>query len=98
MTLDYVVSKEKEEILIHVIDNGAGFNAAQVVSEKVGLENDGSIRRDKMGLNNTNQRLKLIYGEQNGLIIHSKEKEGTDIEIHIPKKIVETEYDKSNDS
>lgn len=98
VTLDYVVSKEKEEILIHVIDNGAGFNAAQVVSEKVGLENDGSIRRDKMGLNNTNQRLKLIYGEQYGLIIHSKEKEGTDIEIHIPKKIVETEYDKSNDS
>ncbi len=98
VTLEYVASKEKEEILIHVIDNGAGFNAAKVVSEKVGLENDGSIRRDKMGLNNTNQRLKLIYGEQYGLNIHSKENEGTDIEIHIPKKIMETEYDKSNDS
>lgn len=97
VTLEYVTSNEKEEILIHVIDNGAGFNATKVVSEKVGLENDGSIRRDKMGLNNTNQRLKLIYGEQYGLIIHSKEKEGTDIEIHIPKKIMETDYDKSND-
>jgi two-component system, sensor histidine kinase YesM len=98
VTLEYVTSNQKEEILIHVMDNGAGFNAAKVVSEKVGLENDGTIRRDKMGLNNTNQRLKLIYGEQYGLIIHSKEKEGTDIEIHIPKKIMEiTEYDKSND-
>ncbi len=97
VTLEYVTSNQKEEILIHVIDNGAGFNAAKVVSEKVGLENDGSIRRDKMGLNNTNQRLKLIYGEQYGLIIHSKEMEGTDIEIHIPKKMMETEYDKSND-
>jgi two-component system sensor histidine kinase YesM len=84
---------DKEEILIHVIDNGAGFNAAEVVSDKVGLESDGSIRRDKMGLNNTNQRLKLIYGEQYGLIIHSKEMEGTDIEIHIPKKIMEIEND-----
>ena len=98
VTLEYVFADEEEEILIHVIDNGAGFNAAEIVSEKAGLENDGSIRRDKMGLNNTNQRLKLIYGEQYGLIIHSKEKEGTDIEIHIPKKIMETENDKSNDS
>lgn len=98
VTLECVTSNGKEEILIHVIDNGAGFNAADVVSEKVGLENDGSIRRDKMGLNNTNQRLKLIYGQEYGLIIHSKEKEGTDIEIHIPKKIMETENDKSDDS
>lgn len=98
VTLEYLFANEEEEILIHVIDNGAGFNAAEIVSEKAGLENDGSIRRDKMGLNNTNQRLKLIYGEQYGLIIHSKEKEGTDIEIHIPKKIMETENDKSNDS
>ncbi len=97
VTLEYVTSDGKEEILIHVIDNGAGFNAAKVVSEKAGLENDGSIRRDKMGLNNTNQRLKLIYGQQYGLIIHSKEKEGTDIEIRIPKKIMETENDKSDD-
>ena len=84
VTLQTITVNEKEEILIHVIDNGDGFNAAEVVSDKVGLENDGSIRRDKMGLNNTKQRLKLIYGEQYGLIIHSKEKEGTDIEIHIP--------------
>lgn len=98
VTLEYISTNEKEEVLIHVIDNGAGFNVAKVVSEKVGLENDGSIRRDKMGINNTNQRLKLIYGGQYGLIIHSKEKEGTDIEIHIPKKIMEIEYDKSNDS
>jgi two-component system sensor histidine kinase YesM len=97
VALENNTSNDKEEILIHVIDNGAGFNAAEVVSDKVGLENDGSIRRDKMGLNNTNQRLKLIYGEQYGLIIHSKEMEGTDIEIHIPKKIMETENDKSND-
>lgn len=98
VTLEYVFANEEEEILIHVIDNGVGFNAAEIVSEKAGLENDGSIRRDKMGLNNTNQRLKLIYGEQYGLIIHSNKKEGTDIEIHIPKKIMETENDKSNDS
>ncbi|ROR28236.1 histidine kinase [Mobilisporobacter senegalensis] len=98
VTLEYAIVNGKEEILIHVIDNGIGFNAAEVVSEKVGLENDGSIRRDKMGLNNTNQRLKLIYGEQYGLEIRSKENEGTDIKIHIPKKLMETENDKSNDS
>jgi two-component system sensor histidine kinase YesM len=98
VTLEYVFANGKEEILIHVIDNGVGFNAKEVVSEKVGLENDGTIRRDKMGLNNTNQRLRLIYGEQYGLIIQSKENEGTDIGIHIPKKIMETENDKSNDS
>ena len=70
-----------DDLIIHVKDNGVGFDPEKI--KKPG-ENEG--RREKMGLSNTDQRLKLLYGERYGLDISSKEGEGTDIMITIPKK------------
>lgn len=70
-----------DDLIIHVKDNGVGFDPEKI--KKPG-ENEG--RREKMGLSNTDQRLKLLYGERYGLNITSKEGEGTDIMITIPKK------------
>ena len=70
-----------DDLIIHVKDNGVGFDP-----EKLEKPAQSEGRREKMGLSNTDQRLKLLYGERYGLDISSKEGEGTDIMITIPKK------------
>jgi two-component system sensor histidine kinase YesM len=86
-----------DDILIQVVDNGVGFDVSTVVNHASQGFNNGEIRREKMGLNNTNQRIKLMYGAQYGLNIESQENNGTRIAIRIPKKKLETEHDESND-
>ena len=40
-----------------------------------------------VGMSNVNQRLKMIYGEENGLIIASTPGEGTEVKFIIPRQI-----------
>ncbi len=83
---------EEKDLLIQVIDNGVGFDVSKVVSDAGNGFDNGNIRREKMGLNNTNQRIKLIYGDMYGLNIQSQESY-TCIEIRIPKRKLEIVYD-----
>jgi two-component system sensor histidine kinase YesM len=82
---------DDEDLLIQVVDNGVGFDVSAVINN-AGKGFNGDIRREKMGLNNTNQRIKLIYGESYGLNIQSQEN-NTKIEIRIPKRKLETAND-----
>ena len=77
-----------DTIVIHVKDNGIGFDVAamDILAEKADVGAEGKVSREKLGLRNTDQRLKLMYGTEYGLIIHSEVGRGTDIEIHIPKR------------
>lgn len=43
---------------------------------------------ERIGLFNTNKRLKLVYGEEYGITIRSKERYGTAVYIRIPIGIV----------
>ena len=83
---------DEDDILIQVVDNGVGFDVSTVVNYTSNGFSDGNIRREKMGLNNTNQRIKLIYGDRYGLNIQSQEN-NTRIEIRIPKRKLETAND-----
>jgi two-component system sensor histidine kinase YesM len=94
VTLEY----EEDTVLIHVIDNGVGFDTSAFETEGERVGTDGTIKREKMGLSNVDQRIKLMYGESYGLTIHSKQNEGTDIAIRIPRKKLEITDDSSNDS
>lgn len=82
---------DEDDILIQVVDNGVGFDVSTVFNDGSQGFNNGDIRREKMGLNNTNQRIKLIYGTRYGLNIKSQENNGTRIEIRIPKRKLEIE-------
>ena len=84
--VDVLLSSNDTDIIIHVKDNGVGFEPETLDLEGE-LKNPGEkLPREKVGVKNTNRRIKLMYGEKYGLKITSAINEGTDIEIRIPKK------------
>lgn len=69
---------------ITVTDTGIGMTRSRLNNVKEMLKNDEYDNSEHIGLNNTNKRLKLIYGEQYGLNIRSKRNFGTSVIISIP--------------
>lgn len=50
-------------------------------------ESSATLKKAGIGLNNVNERIKMFYGDQYGLLIESKPGEGTCVNIFIPKVI-----------
>jgi len=73
-----------EMLKITVTDTGIGMTRSRLNNVKEMLKNDEYDNSEHIGLNNTNKRLKLIYGEQYGLNIRSKRNFGTSVIISIP--------------
>lgn len=76
---------EGEYITFLVSDNGVGIPADKLPTILTGKgisETGGS----NIAIYNTHLRLQLLYGNQYGLVYHSIEGEGTDVEIRIPAK------------
>ena len=74
------------DIFIDVIDNGMGMPPEQVEH----LLTDGVYVRKRgsgIGLRNVDQRIKLYFGEEYGLLVESEPDEGTKVTIHLPKKM-----------
>ncbi|MBP5453528.1 MAG: sensor histidine kinase, partial [Lachnospiraceae bacterium] len=84
--VEVLLSSEDKDLIIHVKDNGVGFDIESLDLEETGKNTGEKLPREKVGVKNTNRRIKLMYGKKYGLKIHSKLNEGTDIEIRIPKK------------
>lgn len=78
------VYKSNNELCVEIIDNGIGFDVNKVINETHDDVTKRNIKRDKIGLKNTDQRLKLIYGQNYGLAIESHINEGTNIKVIIP--------------
>lgn len=87
LTLEVKVYRVKEDICIEIIDNGMGFDVNKVINETQEDVTKRNVERDKVGLKNTDQRLKLVYGEKYGLIIESGINKGTNIKVIIPEDI-----------
>jgi len=66
------------KLLIEIEDNGLGMS-----SERLGEVFGGGI-----GISNVYERLRLLYGDQFAMDIHSREGEGTQIRIEIPELAV----------
>lgn len=83
--------KKDGDIYIDVIDNGIGMPAGQVEH----LLTDGVYERKHgsgIGLRNVDQRIKLYFGEEYGLIIKSEPDVGTRVTIHLPVKTEVNEH------
>lgn len=71
------VSRVEEGIKLTVRDNGVGMTPMQTAGLLTG-ENGGC------GVRNVNDRIKLYYGRDYGLVIHSEPGSGTEVSIVLP--------------
>ena len=78
------VKKLKHSILAYVLDTGKGIAPDRLKEIRANLSTCNSIESDHVGMNNTNLRLKLSYGEQSALRIKSLEHQYTLIYFYIP--------------
>ena len=79
-----VIIDKSDKLYIYVKDNGVGISN-EVMEEIENSLNDYSISdQTHIGLNNVNQRIKLLYGEEYGLCIKSDYLEGTTVTIELP--------------
>ncbi len=92
----------KEDLIFSVKDNGAGILPEQLekLKEEINCRQatEKSIYEGGFGLQNVQQRLQLVYGEQAGLSIESEWDEGTCITVIIPGGKEQKEDEKSKDS
>ena len=77
VTITVTARTEGRSLYIEVADDGAGFNV-DTVHEK------GSTLYKGIGLSNVDSRLRLHYGEENGLLVSSAIGSGTVCTIRIP--------------
>ena len=64
-----------------MIDTGIGFDEASSV-----IRNQTSEHYSGIGLENIDQRIKLLYGEKYGLTVDSRVNEGTTVRLLLPKQ------------
>lgn len=74
-------------VLIHVMDNGVGMDEKtldkvnQNIRNRILNSKDGS----GIGIANVSNRIKLLFGEDYGVIVYSTVGVGTDVEIALPR-------------
>ena len=83
--LSIYVEREPGVIKITIQDNGTGMDKFRL-SELRGMlkSNTETSSKSHIGINNVNQRIKLQYGEIFGVVIYSKEGDGTRVVITMP--------------
>ncbi|WP_459954440.1 cache domain-containing sensor histidine kinase [Paenibacillus pini] len=72
-------------LLITIRDNGTGVSHEQLLNLQQRISNHSDVDMDShIGLINVNERIRLYFGEQYGIYIHSELGEGTTITIRLP--------------
>ena len=80
---------EGEELRLSVADNGLGMKPEVV--ERLLIENTPVSKGSGVGLKNVNERIKLYFGDQYGVLIESEPDVGTCITLVLPVIRCETE-------
>jgi two-component system sensor histidine kinase YesM len=78
---------DDQQVFLEVQDDGVGFTPyklGQIQSTLMQEENEITLNESGFGLENVNKRIKLFYGKQYGLTIHSQYQEGTRVTVAIP--------------
>lgn len=76
------IRRVEKDLNIEITDDGVGMKKSRVLSLSSG--HDKSEHFSGIGINNVDDRLKLLYGADYGLNILSQEKEGTTVIIKLP--------------
>ena len=75
---------EEKKVILEISDNGRGMK----MDMRELLEREEAFHMESFGLGNTNERIKLYFGDEYGLSIASQEI-GTKIRIELPLKQAE---------
>ena len=77
------ITKEKEDLIITVQDNGIGIPAEKLKALKEKIKESSSTSKKSIGLQNVHHRAKMYYGEGYGLTISSVENSGTLVVLRV---------------
>ncbi len=84
-TIQVVIGRKKDMLRIEIADDGIGMTEER---RKELMRKDGKSRKEEhfsgIGINNVDDRLKLLYGQEYGVHIASRENEGTTITLLLP--------------
>lgn len=69
---------------LYVEDNGLGMKGEEVEQLNRNMQSDIIKESAHIGITNVNQRLKLYFGEEYGIVIDSREGIGTKVKIRFP--------------
>lgn len=81
--IEVKITRDRNDLLILVSDNGAGMEQEQVERLYSYITHEEEMG-ERIGIQNVIYRLKLYYGTRFELIIHSRPGEGTQIILRIP--------------
>ncbi len=76
--------REKEGFLLQIADNGIGMTDERMAEVKEGIEKKLSSEKNIYGLYNVNERIRLNFGEEYGVLIDSVHNEGTIVSVKLP--------------
>lgn len=71
-------------LYIEICDTGIGMDQNKINTLRSYIEDDTISSNESYGLKNVNQRLKLFFGKEYGLVIDSKINVGTVVKIKVP--------------
>lgn len=74
-----------EDIVFTIKDNGVGINQERITEINQKLNNRENQMEDHIGIYNVNQRIKIVFGKEYGVVIESEENLGTLVKIKIPR-------------
>ena len=79
------IFEKNETLVIEVVDNGVGISEEKMKDIKEKMNADHIFSGDySIGINNINQRIKLVYGKEFGVSFRSLEGEYTKVAITLP--------------
>jgi len=78
----YVISQRQDDLIVlQVTDDGVGMSEERLKELKDSISND---QRVGFGLSTVHERIRLLFGEEYGLEVSSRENVGTTITVRIP--------------
>lgn len=80
---------EDDKIYFDVKDNGVGMNEAELASLRSKILKPCKETDSGFGLANVNERIRMNFGLEYGITIHSKQGEGTLVQVVIPARTKE---------
>lgn len=82
------VMQTEKDIIIEIRDNGAGMSSYKQAVIRRSLHEAKPFEKGHIGVNNVNQRIRILYGEEYGVDLHSVLDEGTCITIRFPAEVL----------